>query len=186
TIVKSHATDTFDKVATILAKDAKSRTPFEGVKDLYDALIGSEKRPLFFISGSEYNLYDLLVDFCDHHKICKAPFLLRDLGMNTEKWFKTDTENHKLRYIEEIFDLYPRLDFILIGDSGQKDPEIYRTVAEKYPGRVKAIYIRHVDGDKRKSELEELKKQMDVELVIMDNSEQALKHARRKGWIKPN
>src|SRR5690606_27028472 len=96
TIVKSHATDTLDKVATILAKDAKSRTPFEGVKDLYDALIGSEKRPLFFISGSEYNLYDLLVDFCDHHKICKAPFLLRDLGMNTEKWFKTDTENHKL------------------------------------------------------------------------------------------
>ena len=185
TIVKSHASDAVDKLATILTKDAKSRTPFEGVKHLYDALIGTEKRPLFFISGSEYNLYDLLIKFCDHHEICKAPFLLRDLGMDHKKWFKTDTEQYKLKYIEELFDLFPHLSFILIGDSGQQDPEIYKAVAEKFPERVKAIYIRHVDGSNRRHQLEELKNQLNVELLVMDNSEEAMQHASSKGWVKP-
>lgn len=183
TIIHSHATDTTDKIATILTKDAKSRIAFDGVKNLYDQLVGSQNRPLFFVSGSEYNQYDLLIKFCAHHQICKAPFLLRDLGMDSKKWFKKDTEKYKLKNIEELFEFYKQLDFILIGDSGQKDPEIYKAVAEKYPERVRAIYIRHVDGGKREDELEAFKNQLNMDFIIMDNSEEALKHAVAKGWV---
>lgn len=183
TIIKSHATDTFERISTILTKDAQSRTPFEGVKNLYDKLVGSNKRPLFFVSGSEYNLYDLLVKFCDHQKICKAPFLLRDSGTTSKRWFKEDTEKYKLKYIEELFKFYPDLKFILIGDSGQKDPEIYKTVAEKYPGRINALYIRHVDSEKRRRELEKIQEQVKVDFLIMDRSDEALKHSEANGWL---
>lgn len=182
TIIKSHATDTLDKITTILTKDATSRIPFEGVKNLYDQLVGEKKRPLFFVSGSAYNLYDLLVNFCEHQKICKAPFLLRDLGTSPDKWFKEGTERYKLKYIEALFEFYPHLNFILIGDSGQKDPEIYQEVAEKYEGRVKAIYIRHVEDEKRKRELEKIKEQLKIDFLIMEDSKDALDHAKSKGW----
>lgn len=184
TIIKSHATALINKLSVILTKDATSRTPFEGVKDLYDRLVGKENRPLFFVSGSAYNLYDLLIRFCEHQKICKAPFLLTDLGMTSEKWFKEETLSYKLQHITALFEFYSHLNFILIGDSGQKDPEIYKTVAEKYPERVEAIYIRHVDGEKRKKELEKMKQEVNVDFLIMEESRDAVQHAIARGWVE--
>ena len=149
----------------------------------YKALVQDYNNPLFFISGSSFNLYDLLTHFCQVKEIPKAPFLLRDLGLEKQKWLKKDTQKYKLQYIEQILPLYPEMQFILIGDSGQKDPEIYKQVCEKYPGRIKAVYIREVESAERARQLKNMAQDMDVEMLLMEHSRDALQHARDKAWI---
>ena len=51
---------------------------------------------------------------------------------------------HKLKEIKQILLAYPTLNFVLVGDSGQEDPDIYREVVKQFPGRILAIYIRDV------------------------------------------
>ena len=39
---------------------------------------------------------------------------------------------------------FPGRQFVLVGDSAERDPEIYGAAARLYPDRVAAIYIRQV------------------------------------------
>jgi phosphatidate phosphatase APP1 len=55
--------------------------------------------------------------------------------------------NH-LRYF--IFQSLRKL--VLVGDSGERDPEIYGFIARKYPKRVHKIFIRAVKGEKSDDE----------------------------------
>jgi phosphatidate phosphatase APP1 len=43
--------------------------------------------------------------------------------------------------------MFPKRRFILVGDSGEKDPEIYGALARSQPGRIVGIFIRDVTGD---------------------------------------
>jgi len=184
TIMVSHAMKPIKRVTTMLKNDGTSRVPFKGVGKLYKALSQENKNPMLFVSGSSYNLYDMLVSFIDHQKVPKAPLFLRDLGLGPKQWIKQDTKPYKLEHIERIFSVYNKLSFILIGDSGQEDPEIYLAIHKKYPGRVKAIYIRHVHTDERKKELEELAASVNFPFLIMDDSQEAYNHAQTQGWIR--
>ena len=55
--------------------------------------------------------------------------------------------NHKLDKIELILGFYPDMQFVLIGDSGEQDPEIYAEVVRRHPKSVRMIYIRNVNPD---------------------------------------
>lgn len=183
TIIRSHATSTFYSTLTMIRHDARSRTPFEGVSDLYKTLMDHGKNPLFFVSGSSYNLYDLLISFCEYQDIPKAPFFLRNIGLELKQWFKQDTMPYKLEYIQWILDIYQHLPFILIGDSGQHDPEVYLEVHNQNPGRIKAVYIRHVHTDQRKKELLKLSESLEIPFLVLDDSHEAIEHARKMQWI---
>ncbi|MHC4441403.1 MAG: phosphatidate phosphatase App1 family protein [Planctomycetota bacterium] len=56
------------------------------------------------------------------------------------------SQEHKLSIIQPIIETFPRRKFVLVGDSGEKDPEIYAELARKYPEQVKYIFIRDVTG----------------------------------------
>lgn len=183
TIIKSSAMNTFKKLRIMVTQDAHSRVAFDGVEKLYKQLVANGKNPLFFVSGSSWNLYDMLTSFCVHQNIPRAPFFLRNLGLSPGQWLKQDTSPYKKEHINHIMNVFSRMDFILIGDSGQQDPEIYADVCNKYPGRVKAVYIRHVHTDKRREELEQMTKSLDVPFLILEDSENALEHAGRMKWI---
>ncbi|QCK15162.1 App1 family protein [Mangrovivirga cuniculi] len=183
TIIVSDAMHSIKRIITMISNDAPSRVPFEGVSEFYHGLIHHNRNPLFFVSGSSYNLYDMLVNFCEHHDIPKAPFILRDLGIDKTQWIRQDSEPYKISNIEKIFEMYPKLKFILIGDSGQHDPEIYLKVYQEYPDRVLAIYIRHVYTDERKVEVEKMSDQTKVPFLIMETSKDAYSHAKENGWI---
>jgi len=49
--------------------------------------------------------------------------------------------------IKPILQRYPRRRFVFVGDSGEKDPEVYGALARQYPGQVLHILIRAVDGE---------------------------------------
>ena len=58
------------------------------------------------------------------------------------------TYDHKIAQITLLIQRFPHRDFILVGDSGEKDPEVYRAVREKFPHRVREIWIRDVVNDR--------------------------------------
>jgi hypothetical protein len=94
-----------------------------------------------------------------------------------------------LEAIRRIIDLLPGLPFILIGDSGQEDPEIYADAVNLYPNRIVAIYIRNVSHDlKRPEAIRELAKKV-VEagstLILADDTIPMAEHAVEMGWISP-
>ena len=84
---------------------------------------------------------------------------LREWGVSWTSPLPRKAEDHKRELIHNMLALYSDLPFVLIGDSGQHDPEIYRQIVEEHPGRVLAVYIRNVSRDpKRIKEIEDLAK----------------------------
>jgi phosphatidate phosphatase APP1 len=120
---------------------ALTRTPFPGAAELYRDLTGAHGNPVFYVSSSPWNLYGFLIGFLRHRDFPLGPLLLRDLIGNREG------RARKHERIAEILDLHPHLSFVLIGDSGEKDPEIYADIVREHPGRILAVYIREVRLD---------------------------------------
>lgn len=151
TIVKTGATNFVKHWRTVVANSAKSRTAFPGVSHLYRAFArdaaGPETNPVFYVSSSPWNLYDLFESFLALREIPLGPMLLKDFGLDGDKWLTGGHDDHKLTMIARIMEGYPRLSFVLIGDSGQRDAAIYAEAARRHPGRVLAVHIRDVtDG----------------------------------------
>jgi phosphatidate phosphatase APP1 len=132
-------------------ENAVTRKPLDGVAGLYSALqhgtSGLAVNPIFYVSSSPWNLYDLLSDFIRLNRIPRGPMLLRDFGIDRAKWMRESGHDHKLEKVLALLDGYPDLPFVLIGDSGQEDAGIYAKVCERRPGRIRAIYIRDIDPD---------------------------------------
>ena len=104
--------------------------------------------PVVFVSGSPINLYPRLRAFFRLRGFPRAPMLLKNLGVGKGSDSLFGQKTYKLKRITEAFRLLPRYRFILIGDSGEKDPEIYRAVAKRFPKRVAAVLIHNVSHAK--------------------------------------
>lgn len=191
TILISHATQALRKLRLILTKNSKTRLPFLGVASFYKALnTGNPSRysnPIFYVSSSEWNLYDFLEDFCEVREIPKGPFMLQELKTSLWKLMKSGggTHSHKKDKILHLMDIYPDQKFILIGDSGQKDADLYKSVTEERPDQVLTIYIRDVGKKKKAKKINTIAAQFqnNVEMVLVEDSYEAAKHSWEKGYI---
>jgi phosphatidate phosphatase APP1 len=146
----------------LFVADAQSRVAFPGVAALYRALhagvTGTEGNPMLYVSRAPWGIYAVLEEFFAQHGIPVGPVLfLREWGISWKSPLPRKATDHKQELIRNMLELYSDLPFVLIGDSGQHDPEVYRQVVEKHPGRVLAVYIRNVSRDPRRvAEIEEL------------------------------
>lgn len=150
TILHTGLTQTAGMLRTTLLHNAATRLPYPGVAAFYRALHhgeGDVRRPIFFVSGSPWNLYDMITRFMALQDIPPGPLFLKDWGIDEHKFIREDTHTYKLARIGLLLETYPDLSFVLIGDSGQHDPEIYTDVIERWPDRVVAVYIRDVTSD---------------------------------------
>jgi phosphatidate phosphatase APP1 len=190
TIVPTGATRVWEMLKTTFLGNAHSRVPFPGVSSFYQALEkgtdGKENNPMFYVSSSPWNLYDFLMELLDIHQIPKGPLMLRDLGLSREQFISGSHFDHKLSQVEKIFRLIPSIPFILIGDSGQHDAEIYLQVIKDYPGRVKMIYIRDVAENKQDkiNQIASEIRALGVELMLVSDTVMAAKDALSKGWVR--
>ena len=192
TILVSNATSAYKKLRLMLFHNAQTRLPFEGVAAFYRALHRGYHQerfnPIFYVSSSSWKLYDLLTDFFQVQGIPKGPLLLRDSRLDRFKFMASLHEGHKLAQVKTIMQMYPQKSFILIGDSGQKDPEIYREVVRRYPDRVRAIYIRDVCRPHRHEEIaaisRDLKSTDNIEMLLVKNTVEAAEHAASQNWIE--
>jgi phosphatidate phosphatase APP1 len=191
TILPSGATSLTTLARTTFLHNARTRLPFQGAAAFYRALAeGAPGRPgidnpFFYVSSSPWNLYDFLEDFFDLNGMPEGPILLRDLGIDAEKLIKGG-HDHKLDKIERILGTYPALPLVLIGDSGQEDPELYTEAVRRHPGRIRAIYIRDVTPEDRDAEVRELLASAateDIAILLAPDSLVAARHAAEKGLI---
>jgi phosphatidate phosphatase APP1 len=192
TFLLSHATKPLKKVYLLLTRHAHRRKPIEGMVDFYQALKkghdGQKENPIFYVSNSEWNLYDLLEDFCQYQNIPQAPFLLQKKDLSWKFWQSgAGNHFHKIDKIKQILQTYPKLSFILLGDSGQKDAEVYTRIALKYPKRISAIYIRDIGNLRRRNKVRKLatylKEKKNIDLILTPHTAQMMQHAQKAGFI---
>jgi phosphatidate phosphatase APP1 len=191
TVVQTGATDPRAMLRSVFLSNARTRLPFPGVATLYRALQdgdgGNQNNPVFYVSSSPWNLYDVLAEFLALREIPDGPIMLRDWGLSERELLPTSHGSHKIEAIRGIVELYPTLPFVLIGDSGQEDPEIYREIVARYPSRILAIYIRNVTPDPARAEriraLAREVSQARSELLLAADSSDVAVHARDRGWL---
>lgn len=190
TVLVSDATHLLRMAKLAFLHSFRTRLPFEGVSKFYQALQqGTGKdvfNPIFYVSSSPWNLYSLLTDFFSLQQIPVGPLMLKDLGISRTHGVGTPHLAHKLAQIERIMQMYPQLPFIFLGDSGQRDPEIYAQAARDYPGRVLAAYIRDVSGDQRDAAVQAIitgLAAINVEMLLVPDTETAARHAVAQGWV---
>jgi phosphatidate phosphatase APP1 len=96
--------------------------------------------------------------------------------------------DHKSAAVDGLLRTYPELSFILIGDSGERDPDIYLETARRHPGRVRAIYIRDLQAKRVKhaprDELCQRARELGTEMLWVEHAELALRHARERGLVR--
>jgi phosphatidate phosphatase APP1 len=188
TVLQSSVTNFVRAARVTLLENARTRLPFPGVAGFYRALAagstGGKGNPIFYVSSSPWNFYDVIADFLEIQQIPTGPLLLRnwDLGPSLLR-----NAPHKSEYILEILDTYPSLPFILIGDTAQEDPEIYTEVVAGHPGRILAVYVRNVQPHpERLAAVRRLARRVaeaGSTLVVADDTLAAASHAAAHGWI---
>lgn len=191
TVLVSHVGQFFESLRLKLMDDATQRHPFSGIAAFLQALKkgsdGKGDNPLFYVSGSEWNLYDVLINFLRYHDIPQGPLLLRDKGTRLDSGsLETSQREYKQEKIRHILETYPNLKFICIGDSGEHDPETYKKIQEQYPGQLIGVYIRDVTQQSRDHEVQEIKKaveQQGAEMLLVEETFPAARHALGMDWI---
>ena len=146
TIKHSQVTDYRALLANTFLREFK---PVPGMAELYRDC--AKKGVVFhYVSGSPWQLYQPLGEFIHDEGFPRGSFNLRHFRLKDpstlglEQW----QEGYKRQAIEPILAAFPQRHFILIGDSGEKDPEIYAQLARKHPGQIAAIFIRNVTAAK--------------------------------------
>lgn len=194
TVLVTGATSILQTARLTFLGNAYTRLPFAGVAAFYRALqsgpVTTLFNPIYYVSSSPWNLYDLLIDFFRIQGIPKGPLLLRDLGLSEAQFGASSHHEHKLAMIEKVMAVNPQLPFVLIGDSGQQDPEIYSQVVRNHPTRIKAIYIRDVTvQDRRDEAVRELIRTTEVynvPMLLVPDTVAAAEHAASLGLIDPD
>ncbi|MEE2953376.1 MAG: phosphatase domain-containing protein [Pseudomonadota bacterium] len=190
TIVKTGAFNFLKHWRTVVANSAESRTAFPGVSEFYRALAkgadGPETHPVFYVSSSPWNLFDLFDRFLTIHEIPRGTMMLKDFGLDKAKWLTGGHDGHKGEMIDQILAACPSLPFLLIGDSGQDDGAIYADAARRYPGRIRQVHIRDVTKGVLKDHItdgiEDLR-QSGVTVTLAPTLQAAASAAEKAGYI---
>lgn len=194
TVMKTGVANKLLMAWRLFVEDADDRTAFPGVATLYRALHagtgGDEGNPMLYVSRAPWGLYDVLDEFFRRQDIPGGPILfLREWGVTWRKPFPRKAEDHKRALIDAIMETYADLPFVLIGDSGQHDPEVYRDVVDRHGGRVRAIYIRDVKGAASRAQdraiLSEAVAAAGSEMIVAADTLAMAEHAARIGLIAP-
>ena len=189
TVLQSEVTSFLRAARMVLLENARTRLPFAGVAAFYRALeegpAGGPKNPIFYVSSSPWNLYDVIAGFLEAEGIPAGPLLLRDWDLGPSLFRNA---GHKTRLIREILETFSALPFILIGDSAQEDPEIYAEIVAAHPSRILAVYIRSVEPHPERSaairRLTERVAAAGSTLVLADDTLTIASHASAHGWIR--
>jgi phosphatidate phosphatase APP1 len=189
TVLETELSNPWRRFLQLIYSKQRMRLPFEGIAALYQALAQAHN-PVFYVSNAPWNLYPHVVDLLDHHGIPKGPLLLRDSRI-AERIVRDEASGqvlvHKQRALRRIVEEHPTLPFVMLGDSSRRDPLRYVEIAEAFPGRVAAIYIRRVHGLlARRGSLERLQQRAEragVELSIADDTVTIARHAQSRGFV---
>ncbi|MES2828950.1 MAG: phosphatase domain-containing protein [Bacteroidota bacterium] len=191
TIMVSHSATIGRRLRELFIKNPRTRKTFKNTYTHYSALAlahteADQPNPFFYVSSSEWNLYDYLLETFRFNKLPEGAFLLNQI----KRWkdlVKTGKTGHdgKLIRVMRILDAFPNQKFVFFGDNSQRDPAIYTAIAEKYPKNIEAVYIRNVRQENEVDTIALLKRidQQKIHTCFFKTSEEAMLHSKSVGLI---
>ncbi len=126
--------------------------PFQavpGMAEVYRGWAATNGAAFHYVSGSPWQLYQPLAEFLRSNGFPAGSFHLRDLHVKdgTVLDLFQSPEQYKLAVLDPLLRRYPGRRFVLVGDSGERDPEVYAELARRHPDQVAGILIRNVTGE---------------------------------------
>jgi len=191
TVMISHSATIGRRLRELFIKNPHTRKTFPDAANHYQQLAlshtnSNQPNPFFYVSSSEWNLYDYLLETFKFNKLPDGAFLLNTL----KRWkdlIKTGKTGHegKLLRVMRILDAFPNQRFVFFGDNSQQDPQIYSMIAEKYPENIEAVYIRNIRPENavETNVLLQKIKAKNIQCCLFENSRDAIAHSKAIGLI---
>jgi phosphatidate phosphatase APP1 len=194
TFLVSYSGRVLKKLYVMLTRNVEARKPFEDVVKHYQllSLAGKTaetpgKNTFFYVSSSEWNLYEYINRFIVKHELPKAVLKLKNIKDSLIDFLSSGggSHQHKQTKIEHIVTFYPRHLFILLGDDSQHDPMIYENICKIYPKNIRAIYMRQTTTRPKANVTAILANigGLGVSTCYFEHSNEAILHSVREGII---
>lgn len=189
TFLISHSVNFPKRLQVLFTENAHSRQPFDGVVKHYQLLgdaADGKPNPFFYVSSSEWNLYDYILEFSNKNELPRGIYLLSQIKRFSEI-LKTGQGKHATKFmrISRILHAFPHQPFVLLGDDSQMDPVIYSSVIEHFPGTIRSVYLRHIHK-KNKDEVQKIVdkiNQAGIPCCYFEHSRDAIEHSKKIGLI---
>lgn len=124
--------------------DEHARRPVPGMAVLYERLTRDHPgAPVVYLSTGAWNVAPTLTRFLSRNLYPAGPLLLTDWGPTHDRWFRSGTD-HKRETLTRLAAEFPQVRWLLVGDDGQHDEEIYGTFASTHERNVRAVAIRQL------------------------------------------
>lgn len=150
--------------------------PAPGMADIYKKW-HSAGAAFHYVSGSPWQLFAPVKEFMVANKFPAGSIHLKNFRLKDSsamKFIIADQMTHKINAIETILRDFPFRKFILVGDSGEHDPEVYTTIGQKYRNQILAIFIRDAGnptGDSKRY-IKLIKKTPDIKFILFKDSKE--------------
>lgn len=169
TVALTHVTDRRRFLAAALLQDADTQPAIPGMSAFYGCLVEEQQIavPLAFVSGSPHQYAGRIAAFLRRNGFPMAGLYLRDFGPDTLSDYKQPAIRRLLRALDQKV--------ILVGDSGEHDPEVYAQIRREFPDRVLRIYIHDVGHSADAKRFEDM--------VLFKSAVQAATDAARRGFL---
>ena len=121
-----------------------ARQPVPGMAVLLERLVQQHPgAPMVYLSTGAWNVAPTLARFLRRHLFPAGAMLLTDWGPTHDRWFRSGRE-HKHDNLERLAREFPQITWLLVGDDGQHDDEIYTAFTAAHPDNVAAVAIRRL------------------------------------------
>ena len=123
--------------------------PVSGMAEAYQSWAGKPGVLFHYVSASPWQLYLPLTAFVRSNGFPEGVFELKTFRLKDRTLMSLfeSPETYKLRTIEPMLKEYPNRHFVLVGDTGERDPEAYAALARRYPRQVAHIFIRNITSE---------------------------------------
>jgi phosphatidate phosphatase APP1 len=126
--------------------DEHARRPVPGMSVLYERLVRAhEGAPVFYLSTGAWNVAPTLTRFLSRHLYPSGPLLLTDWGPTHDRWFRSGRQ-HKAESLVRLSQEFPHIRWLLVGDDGQHDEEIYGEFTAGRKDSIEAVAIRQLSN----------------------------------------
>jgi phosphatidate phosphatase APP1 len=124
--------------------DEHARRPVPGMAVLYERLTREHPgAPVIYLSTGAWNVAPALTRFLSRNLYPRGPLLLTDWGPTHDRWFRSGTD-HKRESLDRLAEEFPEVKWLLVGDDGQHDEELYAEFSRAHPDKVRAVAIRQL------------------------------------------
>ncbi len=124
--------------------DEHARRPVAGMSVLYERLVRAHVgAPVVYLSTGAWNVAPTLGRFLSRNLYPAGALLLTDWGPTHDRLFRSGRE-HKRDSLERLATEFPRMKWLLVGDDGQHDEELYGEFARTHSENVAAVCIRQL------------------------------------------